>query len=178
METQTLYQQTILFASEKHKTQKVPGTDLNYLVHLSNVAMEVLIASSYSEKMDRSLTVQLAMLHDTIEDTETTFEEIESKFGSVVANGVKALTKDTSLGKRESMIDSLNRIKHQPKEVWAVKLADRITNLQKPPSHWDNDKKRSYLEEAELILTELSEGNTYLAERLNDQIKNFKKYIS
>lgn len=89
METQTLYQQTILFASEKHKTQKVPGTDLNYLVHLSNVAMEVLIASSYSEKMDRSLAVQLALLHDTIEDTETTFEELENKFDSFVANGVK-----------------------------------------------------------------------------------------
>jgi len=75
------------------------------------------------------------------------------------------------------MIDSINRIKQQPKEVWAVKLADRITNLQEPPSHWNNDKKKSYLEEAGLILSELSEGNNYLAERLREQIKNYQKFI-
>ena len=45
MDIQTLYQKTILFAAEKHKTQKVPVTDLTYLVHLSDVPMEVLIAS-------------------------------------------------------------------------------------------------------------------------------------
>ena len=52
MDIQTLYQKTILFAAEKHKTQKVPGTDLTYLVHLSDVAMEILIASNYTGGMD------------------------------------------------------------------------------------------------------------------------------
>lgn len=177
MDTQTLYQKTILFAAEKHKTQKVPGTDLTYLVHLSDVAMEILIASNNTAGMDLSFAVQLALLHDTIEDTETTFEEIENNFGSKVASGVKALTKDTSLPKRDSMIDSLIRIKLQPKEVWAVKLADRITNLQKPPGHWNNEKKLIYLKEAELILNELSEGNIFLAERLRIKIKNYEVFF-
>lgn len=178
MDIQTLYQKTILFAAEKHKTQKVPGTDLTYLVHLSNVAMEVLIASNYTAGMDLSFAVQLALLHDTIEDTETTFEEIETNFGSRVATGVNALTKNACLPKRDSMIDSLKRIKQHPKEVWAVKLADRITNLQKPPGHWNNEKKLTYLKEAELILNELSEGNIYLAERLRIQNKDYKKFVS
>lgn len=70
------------------------------------------------------------------------------------------------------MIDSLNRIMQQPKEVWAVKLSDRITNLQKHPDCWTEDKKITFVEEAELFLDELSEGNSFLAERLINQIRN------
>jgi (p)ppGpp synthase/HD superfamily hydrolase len=49
------------------------------------------------------------------------------------------------------MLDSLNRTKQLPKEVWAVKLADRITNLQTPPAHWSFEKKIEYIKEAEII---------------------------
>ncbi len=146
-------------------------------MHLSDVAIEILIASNYAAGMDLSFAVQLALLHDTLEDTETTFEEIETTFGSKVASGVKALTKDTSLLKRDSMIDSLIRIKLQPNEVWAVKLADRITNLQKPLGHWNKEKKLIYMKEAKLILKELSEGNIYLAERLRIKIKNYEVFF-
>lgn len=177
METQTLYQKTILFAAEKHKDQKFPGTDLTYLIHLSDVAMEILIACNHSEDLNRSFAVQLALLHDSIEDTETTFEEIKNEFGLEVALGVNALTKKDFSTKNESMTDSLKRIKKQPNEVWAVKLADRIANLQKPPAHWTNEKKIIYMNEAELILKELCEGNNYLSERLEKQIENYKIYI-
>ena len=57
MDIQTLYQKTILFAAEKHKTQKVPGTDLTYIVHLSDVAMEILIASKTTAGMYREKAV-------------------------------------------------------------------------------------------------------------------------
>lgn len=178
METQTLYQKTILFSAEKHKDQKVPGTDLTYLIHLSDVAMEILIACIHSGDLDPSFAVQLALLHDTIEDTDTTFEEIKNEFGVEVAMGVDALSKKDFPTKNESMKDSLKRIKQQPKEVWAVKLADRITNLQKPPDHWNNEKKLIYMKEAELILKELAEGNKYLVERLKKEINKYKKYLS
>jgi guanosine-3',5'-bis(diphosphate) 3'-pyrophosphohydrolase len=52
------------------------------------------------------------------------------------------LTKKENLPKGEKMVDSLKRIKDLQKEVWAVKLADRITNLQEPPQSWDNFKKK------------------------------------
>ena len=58
-------------------------------------------------------------------------------------------------------------------EVWAVKLADRITNLQPPPPHWDNDRKISYREEAGLILSELKDGNEFLAKRLEEKIEEY-----
>lgn len=63
--------------------------------------------------------------------------------------GVLALTKDKPLSKSEKMADSFRRIKEHGKSVAAVKLADRITNLQPPPTHWDTEKKMAYLAEAD-----------------------------
>ena len=163
---QTLYQTAIKFATQKHVAinQKVPGTELPYVVHLSNVAMEVLMANANTENFNIAFAIQVALLHDTIEDADTTFSEVEENFGTEVANAVLALTKNESLPKEVQMMDSLNRIKKLPYEVWAVKMADRITNLQKPPIHWDDEKKKKYRAEAHVILEELKEGNVFLAE--------------
>lgn len=122
--------------------------------------------------------MQLALLHDVIEDPETTESELEAKFGIIIPVYVKALTKNKGLPKGEQMIDSLNRIKKLPHEVWAVKLADRITNLQSPPSHWGMEKKVMYLNEAIMILDALKEGNNFLAHRLMRCIENYQKYLN
>jgi guanosine-3',5'-bis(diphosphate) 3'-pyrophosphohydrolase len=177
-EIQALYQKAILFAASRHEkiNQKVPGTDLPYLIHLSNVVMEILIAAPETENFNLGLAVQVAQLHDTLEDTATEYEELVEIFGSEVANGVKALTKNKDLPKDYAMIDSLARIKSQPKEIWAVKLADRITNLQPPPPHWDESKKLKYLEEAQIIYQELKDGNQYLADRLYHKIDEYRKF--
>ena len=58
-----------------------------------------------------------------------------------------------------------------------MKLADRITNLQPPPIHWDTEKKKNYLEQAKLILKELKNGNDYLAKRLENKIIEYKNYL-
>jgi len=91
--TQEIYQEAIKFAGDKHKNQKVPGTDANYLLHISNVAMEIILASKEDGNFDINYAVQLALLHDTLEDTETNYEEVSEKFGKKVAIGVEALTK-------------------------------------------------------------------------------------
>jgi len=175
--TQEIYQKAIKFAGEKHKNQKVPGTDSNYLLHISNVAMEILLAYNENNDFDIDFAIQLALLHDTIEDTETSFNEIENKFDHRVALGVQALTKDDRLSsKKEKMIDSLKRINELEKEVGMVKLADRITNLQKPPKHWKKDKIRNYLNEAVLIGKTLNHKNEYLNNRLQTKIAEYKKY--
>ncbi|HVY74398.1 MAG TPA: HD domain-containing protein, partial [Puia sp.] len=111
METQTLFQKAIKFSALKHleKQQTIPGTDLPYVVHLSNVAMEVIIAYYISTTFDLALAVQMALLHDTLEDTAATFDEIAEEFGPEIAQGVSALTKNEQLPKSERMADSLNR---------------------------------------------------------------------
>ena len=58
-----------------------------------------------------------------------------------IAAGAMALTKNETLpAKREMMPDSLSRIKRQQKQIWVVKVADRIYNLQAPPYYWNKEK--------------------------------------
>lgn len=177
MSIQDIYQTTIQFAAQKHtdQNQTIPGTNLPYIVHLSNVAMEILLASERTENFDGEFAIQLALLHDVLEDTPTPYEELEKTFSKSVAEGVLALTKNADLDKDEKMMDSLNRIKKLPKEVWAVKLADRITNLQPPPAHWYEEKIKKYKLEAEIIRHELRGGNEYLEKRLEQKIQEYNQ---
>lgn len=176
---QTLYQNAIFFAAQKHHDtrQILPGTELPYLVHLSNVAMEILMAGMHTLDFDTGYAVQVALLHDTLEDTETSMAELEQYFDKKIADAVNALTKNDNLNKDEKMSDSLTRIKSQPKEVWAVKLADRITNLQKPPDHWTSEKRMKYKMEAQIILETLQGANTYLESRMASKIIEYEQYI-
>ena len=105
--------------------QLVPGTDIPYLMHFSMVAMEVIAALGEEPGLDGDLAVQCALLHDTIEDTDTTYDQLVDIFGLAVADGVQALTKDKSVGadlskqqcKERQMTDSLERVRQQPREV-------------------------------------------------------------
>ncbi len=178
MFSQENYLKALTFAAKAHGEQKTPK-ELPYLTHLCSVAMEVIHAAVES-KMDEKksdLAITCALLHDVIEDTNTTFDEVFDAFGLEVAQGVESLSKNKQLPKNEQMADSLNRILTQPYEIQMVKLADRITNLQEPPVYWDNNKKKAYLKEARLILSCLKNSNLYLSARLEKKIQDFEKYI-
>ncbi|NLV19982.1 MAG: bifunctional (p)ppGpp synthetase/guanosine-3',5'-bis(diphosphate) 3'-pyrophosphohydrolase [Bacteroidetes bacterium] len=174
---QTLYQNAIKFAAERHGSQKVKGSRITYVVHLSNVAMELFVAARNTPGFDLSLAIQAALLHDTIEDTATTRQEIEATFGQDVADAVWALTKDKKLLEDYRLTDSLAKIRQCPKEVWAVKLADRITNLQKPPENWSKDHITEFHYDSVQILEALEGGNQYLEQRLKVKINEYKEYL-
>jgi (p)ppGpp synthase/HD superfamily hydrolase len=100
---------------------------------------------------------------------------LANRFGSNVADAVAALSKDEKIGAESKdkwqqkvlqMADSLKRIKAQPKEVWMVKLADRITNLQPPPHYWTVDKVQRYKQESIKIYETLKDGSPFFADRL------------
>ncbi len=179
MDIQSVYQKTIRYAAGKHAElqQTLPDSIIPYAVHLSNVAMEILVAASQTKDFDTEFAIQVALLHDILEDTHVTFEELANEFGSNIAMGVLALTKREFLPKDQQMPDSLSRIKLCAPEVRAVKLADRITNLQKPPMSWTTEKKQKYMKEAKLILKELSGTNEYLENRMQLKIEAYKEYI-
>jgi len=129
--SQDLYINAYKFAAKAHWNercqQKVPGTDIPYLVHFSMVAMEVTAALAVESELDGDLAVQCALLHDTIEDTGVTLSELKDGFGKKVADGVLALTKDETVGadlpdkwerKNLQTHGSLQRIKSQSREIW------------------------------------------------------------
>ena len=168
---------TRLHDGQKYGGQQ-EGEQIEYLNHIGSVTFEILNAINHEDGMQTDLAIKCAILHDSIEDTPHSYEEVKELFGEEVANGVMALTKNEELdGKESKMLDSLNRIKNQPKEVWAVKMADRICNLQAPPYYWDNEKKMQYREEARLILNALKDGNSYLAKRLEKKINDYANYF-
>lgn len=173
------YIKTLEFAALAHKEQKTPK-GFPYLTHITCVAMEVINACEKS-KLDEekaNLAISCALLHDVIEDTDFTYDDIFVNFGLEVAEGVESLTKNKELdSKQEQMRDSIERLLAQPYEVQMVKLADRITNLTIPPKHWDNEKIKAYQKEASFILSCLKNSNIYLAKRLEEKIESYNQYL-
>ena len=159
-------------AARAHHGQKLPGSELPYVLHPCAVAMELSLALAQRDDVAQpDLAIACALLHDVVEDTAVGVDEIRSELGDAIAQGVLALSKDPAAGdKAAQMQDSLRRIKLQPHEVWMVKLADRIHNLREPPHYWSAEKIAAYRDEAGVILTELGPACPVLSMRLRDRI--------
>jgi (p)ppGpp synthase/HD superfamily hydrolase len=131
--SQDLYIEAYRFAAQAHwdKQQLVPGTNIPYLMHFSFVAMEVIAVLALESDLNGNVAVQCALLHDTLENTDVTYDQLKSVFGIWVADGVAALTKNESIGhdlpkpdkEKAQMAECLERIKRQPREMWIVKMA-------------------------------------------------------
>lgn len=155
------------------------GLRMDYLAHVGAVAMELmhgLVADN--QGLDFDYALQCALLHDVLEDTSRTYPELAAEFGQKIAEGVAALSKNPKLPRAEQMLDSLQRIQQQPKEVWVVKLADRINNLSAPPAHWTYERKLAYRAEAQVIHDRLHSAHTLLAARLQQKIADYAQYLT
>lgn len=171
------YIDAMRFAAAAHQAQTEQGSELPYFVHVVAVAGEVIATLAAHDGIDADLAVTCALLHDTVEDTSVTLDQIRARFGDAVAAGVAALSKNEQLPtKLEQMADSLRRIKQQPREIALVKLADRITNLAAPPAHWSKDKRTAYREEAVTIVDALGDASPVLAARLRARIAAYVAY--
>lgn len=143
------------------------------------VSYEIISALEYHPNIDSDLAVCAALLHDVIEDTRVTYEEIKLQFGADLADGILALSKDEKVHPDQRLEDSLRRIMLQPQEIRMVKLADRITNMNRPPDGWGSSKRKNYSDEAETILETLGTASGYLSERLKGKIDYYRaNYLS
>ena len=168
------YVRAYRFAAEAHRGQTIPESDHPYIVHPTLVSMEIISVLSIEPGWDGDLALQTALLHDVLEDTPHHLEEIRSQFGNAVAEGVLAMTKGRGIqdGQRR-IIDSLNRIRKQPWEIWLVKMADRITNLSPPPASWSEARIADYRKQSLLIYRSLGKANPFLARRLSRKIASY-----
>lgn len=153
------FQTAINFAATWHAEQKRKYTGLPYLTHLVDVAC---LCSQVG--LDSS-TVQAALLHDVLEDTEATYDEVRSHFGVVVADRVLALTDcGKSVGNRAARkaVDRA-RLASSPFEVQSIKLADLIDNT-RSIVQFDPDFAKVYLKEKRALLDVLDGGHPILRE--------------
>jgi ADP-ribosylglycohydrolase len=170
--------QAWMFAARKHQGQLYPGTELPYLVHIGSVLLVLLPAIRIGDGWNAELAICCALLHDTVEDTGTSLEEIRNRFGEDVASGVSALTKNKTGGGEDAVRDSLERIRKQPHEIWCVKMADRIANLSEPPAHWTREKCLSYAAEGEMIRQTLRDASDLLDARLREGVERWRQAYS
>lgn len=168
----------ILFASLAHKEQKMMDPEVPYLTHLISVAANVLEAYyNGEEKFDLDYALKLAILHDTIEDTAVTYEELEHRYGKEIAQGVMALSKNDNLPYQDRLHDSIDRINASSREVAIVKLSDRIYNLMIKPEKWSKEKWDNYLDESEYIVVQLGRCNKYLKEKLENRVRENRTMV-
>ena len=140
------------FAAERHRDQRRKGKDASpYINH------PLALASLLAGCGERDPTVLMAaLLHDTVEDTATTFADLEQAFGAEVAAIVREVTDDKALPKAERKRLQVEHAAHLSRRAMLVKLADKICNLRdilvSPPTDWSAQRKREYFDWAKAVV--------------------------
>lgn len=155
----TMESRALEFATKAHRGQIRKYTGEPYINHPISVAKIVKGCDGHSVYM-----VAAALLHDTVEDTATTIEDIKSEFGDIVAMFVDGLTdiskpEDGNRAKRKE-IDRLHLNGALP-PIQTIKLADLIDNSDSIV-RYDSDFSKVYMKEKKLLLDILTEGDADL----------------
>jgi len=149
-----LFVKAVAFAAEKHRNQRRKDADaspyINHPITLANVLANEGGISDIS-------ILCAAVLHDTIEDTNTTAAELEEIFGKKITSIVLEVTDDKELDKDVRKQKQIEHAPHISREAQLVKLADKISNLRdilsSPPADWPGERKQTYFEWASKVVS-------------------------
>lgn len=141
------------FAAHKHRDQRRKDASASpYINHPIQLARVLAIEGSITDDQ----VIVAAILHDTIEDTETTAEEIRALFGVTIADIVVEVTDDKSLPKATRKLLQVEHAAHSSRRAKLVKLADKICNVRdmadSAPSGWTLARQQEYFEWAKQVV--------------------------
>jgi GTP diphosphokinase / guanosine-3',5'-bis(diphosphate) 3'-diphosphatase len=147
--------QAARFAAERHSTQRrKDAAQSPYINHPLTLA--AILAEAGIEDSDVLIA---ALLHDTVEDTETTLDEVSTQFGARVAGIVGEVTDDKSLPKAERKRLQVEHAPHKSTGAKLVKIADKISNLRdiaaSPPADWGDERRIAYFDWAASVVAGL-----------------------
>jgi guanosine-3',5'-bis(diphosphate) 3'-pyrophosphohydrolase len=153
----------ILFAAERHKNQRRKDHEASpYINHPLALARLLAVDGGVTDVE----VLMAAVLHDTIEDTETTADEIRARFGSRVTEIVLEVTDDKSLLKQRRKELQVEHAHLKSPEAALVKLADKTCNLRDvaiaPPVKWSLERRREYFDWAKQVVDGLPRVNAAL----------------
>lgn len=151
------------FAADKHRDQRRKGVrNTPYINHPLEVAERL----NRIGGIDDPVILAAAILHDTIEDTETTHGELERVFGHGIADLVAELSDEAGLTWQERKRLEIEHASHISPTAKVIKLADKTCNVvdtvANPPGDWTLSRRRDYLEFAELVAQGCRGVNTAL----------------
>ncbi|MBD2095502.1 HD domain-containing protein [Trichocoleus sp. FACHB-591] len=162
--------QALDFAARKHRDQR--RKDLEASPYINHPISLVNLLWNTGGVTDPAV-IMAALLHDTVEDTATTFAELAQEFGEEVQQLVKEVTDDKSLPKQERKQQQVEHAAHLSDKAKLVKLADKISNLRdiiaSPPADWSYDRQREYFVWAKQVVDQMR-GNHAPLEAVFDQV--------
>ena len=158
----------IEFASRKHSTQRRKDEEASpYINH--PIAVTHLLADIGITDL---VTLMAAVLHDTIEDTETTPTELDEHFGPTVRKVVEEMTDDKTRDKADRKQRQIEHAPHLSRRAKAIKLADKIANvrdvMESPPPDWPLARRIEYLDWTEKVVAGCRGTNDALEKRYDD----------
>jgi len=152
------------FAAHKHREQRRKGADASPYINHPIAVANLLASTGGVADVD---VLCAAILHDTVEDTATTFDELEAEFGVMAAGIVREVTDDKSLDKQVRKQLQIEHARHLSREARLVKLADKICNLSDilaSPPDWPAQRKQEYFDWAAAVVAGLRGTNASLEE--------------
>lgn len=163
--------QAASFAAKKHSFQKRKGNDaepyINHPLEVANMLANV-------GKVEDFDVLIAAVLHDTIEDTKTTKEEITELFGENVCRMVLEVTDDKTLPKAERKLLQIEHAPHLSTGAQQIKLGDKISNIrdvsQNPPDDWSDERRLQYIEWGEKVVAGLRGANADLEKYFDETV--------
>jgi GTP diphosphokinase / guanosine-3',5'-bis(diphosphate) 3'-diphosphatase len=143
----------LVFAADKHRHQRRKGADASpYINHPVAVAAVLAIETGATDEV----LLIAAILHDTVEDTNTKLAELENLFGASVAHLVNEVTDNKSLDKAERKRRQIEHASTLSAAAKQLVIADKTCNVRDlteyPPADWSRDRRREYLDWAEQVV--------------------------
>jgi len=146
----------LTFAARKHRDQRRKDARASPYINHPIALADVLVNEAGVTDVD---VLCAALLHDTIEDTETTPGELEREFGRDIADIVVELTDNKMLKKRTRKRMQIAHAASASRQAKLVKLADKICNLRditaRPPASWGVERRREYFDWAKTVVDRL-----------------------
>ena len=144
------------FAAHKHRDQRRKDANATpYINHPLALAQILSVEGGVTD----AATIAAALLHDTIEDTETTRTEIDREFGGEIRSIVEEVTDDKALDKADRKRLQVEHAAHISHKAKLVKLADKIANIRdvasSPPDRWDLPRRQEYFDWAKRVVDQL-----------------------
>ena len=143
----------LAFAAHKHRDQRRKDAEASPYINHPIALADVLVNEGGVTDVE---VICAALLHDTVEDTATTPEELLEAFGSRIARIVAEVTDDKRLPKAERKRLQVEHAPHISHEAKLVKLADKLCNLrdvaERPPAGWDLRRRREYFDWAKQVI--------------------------
>jgi guanosine-3',5'-bis(diphosphate) 3'-pyrophosphohydrolase len=141
------------FAADKHRNQRRKDKEASPYINHPIMLAKILAVEG---DVEDGLVLSAAVLHDTIEDTETTYDELAQQFGREIADVVLEVTDDKALPKAERKQLQIEHAPHLSRAAKLVKLADKIANVRDvadhPPSEWPLERRREYFDWAKRVV--------------------------